>query len=188
MTVQAVFKRITSALEQAGIPYMFSGSFASAYYGSARSTQDIDIVIHAGLDQLRSFLSALPKSEYYAELGAALEAHQRQSMFNVIDLAAGWKIDFIVRKPRPYSQEEFRRRRQVILHGVSLFMTTAEDAIVSKLEWAKLGQSQRQIEDVAAILMAQRNLLDHSYLQQWVTELNLKTEWEEANRLAGPTI
>ena len=58
---------------------MLSGSFASAYYGASRSTQDIDLVIHASSEQLRSFTGApLPVSEYYAELDSALEARQRQ--------------------------------------------------------------------------------------------------------------
>ena len=47
MTIQDVFQRITSALDQAGIEYMLSGSFAAAFYGTARSTQDIDFVIRA---------------------------------------------------------------------------------------------------------------------------------------------
>jgi len=77
MSIQEVLQKITSALDQAGIAYMLSGSFASAYYGAARSTQDIDFVIHASSEQLRSFINALPVSEYYADLDSALEAHQR---------------------------------------------------------------------------------------------------------------
>ena len=185
MSVQDVLQRITSALDQAGIAYMLSGSFASAYYGAARSTQDIDFVIHASSEQLRSFIGALPPSEYYAELGFALEALQRQTMFNLIDQATGWKIDLIIRKSRAYSQEELGRRQRVNLHGVSLFMTTAEDAVISKLEWAKLAQSRRQIEDAAAILRARSEALDHDYLEKWVGELGLKQQWDDAQRAAG---
>ena len=65
--------------------------------------------------------------EYYADLDAALDAHQRQSLFNVIDLATGWKIDLIIRKSRAFSHEEFRRRQRVNLHNVSLFVASAED-------------------------------------------------------------
>ena len=185
MSIQDVLQRITSALDQAGIAYMLSGSFASAYYGAARSTQDIDFVIHANSKQLRSFIEALPVNEYYADLDSALEAHQRQSLFNVIDRATGWKIDLIIRKSRPYSQEELGRRQRVNLHGVSLFMTTAEDAVISKLEWAKLAQSRRQIEDAAAIFRARWDALDHSYLEKWIAELDLKKEWDDVQRLAG---
>jgi uncharacterized nucleotidyltransferase DUF6036 len=185
MSIQDVFQRITSALDQAGIAYMLSGSFASAYYGAARSTQDIDFVIHASSEQLRSFIEALPVVEYYADLDSALEAHHRQSLFNVIDQATGWKIDLIIRKSRPYSQEELERRQRVTLHGVSLFMTTAEDAVISKLEWAKLAQSRRQIEDAASILRARWDALDHSYLEKWIGELDLEKQWHDARRVAG---
>jgi len=133
---------------------------------------------------LHAFVGALPSNEYYADLHAALDAHQRQSMFNVIDLATVWKIDLIIRKSRAFSQEEFRRRQRVKLHDVSLFLATAEDAIISKLEWANLAQSRRQIEDVAAILRVRSDSLDHAYVEKWITELGLNEAWSEA-RLDG---
>jgi hypothetical protein len=185
MSIQDVLQRMTSALDRAEIAYMLSGSFASAYYGAARSTQDIDFVIHASSQQLRSFIEALPVSEYYADLDSALEAHQRQSLFNVIDQATGWKIDLIIRKSRPFSQEEFRRRQGVTLHDVPLFVASAEDVVISKLEWAKLAQSRRQIEDAAAILRVRSGALDHAYLAKWIGDLGLPDEWREAIQVAG---
>lgn len=185
MSVPDVFQRITTALDQAGIGYMVTGSFASAHYGAPRSTQDIDLVIEATPAQLQAFIEALPSKEYYADLAAGLDALQRQSLFNVIDLATGWKIDLIIRKSRPYSQEEFRRRQRVNLHNVSLFVASAEDVIISKLEWANLAESRRQIEDVATILRVRWDSLDHAYLEKWIAELGLKEEWGEARRAAG---
>jgi hypothetical protein len=41
MNAPDVFRRITSALDQAAIPYILPGSFASAYYAVPCSTQDI---------------------------------------------------------------------------------------------------------------------------------------------------
>jgi hypothetical protein len=185
MSVPDVFRRITTALDHAGIGYMLSGSFASAHYGAPRSTQDIDLVIEAAPAQLRAFVEALSGNEYYADLNSALEAHQRQSMFNVIDLATGWKIDLIIRKSRAFSQEEFRRRQRVSLNDVPLFVASAEDVVISKLEWARLAQSRRQIEDAAAILRMRWNALEHSYLDKWIAELDLKKEWDDAQRVAG---
>jgi hypothetical protein len=184
MSVPDVFRRITKALGQAGIGYMLSGSFASAHYGVPRSTQDIDLVIEASPAQLRAFVESLSGNEYYADLDSALGAHKRQSMFNVIDLATGWKIDLIIRKSRAFSQEEFRRRQRASLHDVSLFVASAEDVVISKLEWAKLAQSRRQIEDAAAILRIRWDALDHSYLEKWIVELDLKMEWDDALRVA----
>jgi hypothetical protein len=84
---------MTSALNRAGIDHMLTGSFASAHYGAPRSTLDIDIVIAGTPAQLRTFIQSLPSDEYYADLEVALDAQRRESLFNVIDLATGWKID-----------------------------------------------------------------------------------------------
>jgi hypothetical protein len=187
MTADDVFRRIITAFDQAGIAYMLSGSFASAYYGAARSTQDIDFVIEATPTKLEAMRQGLPQDEYYADFIALLEAHRRQSLFNVIDLKTGWKIDLIFRKERPFSVEEFRRRCQVEVHGVTLFIATAEDVMLSKLEWSKLSQSQRQLEDVVAILRSRWNLLDRSYLRKWVPALQLEAEWTASLSKAGLT-
>jgi hypothetical protein len=112
---------------------MLSGSFASAYYGSPRATQDIDLVIEATPVQLLAFVQLLPSEEYHADVDAALDAHKHESLFSVIDLASGWKIDLIIRKSRDFSEEEFRRRQLVKLEGLSLFVASAEDVVVSKL-------------------------------------------------------
>ncbi len=185
MSIPEVLQRITAALDQTGIAYMLTGSFASAHYGTPRSTQDIDLVIEATAGQLRAFLQSLPGDEYYAELDAALESHRRESLFNVIDLTTGWKIDLIFRKSRLFSREEFGRRQLVNLEGFRLFVATAEDVIVAKLEWAKLAKSERQIEDVAAILRLRWESLDKPYLERWISQLGLKDSWSVARRAAG---
>jgi hypothetical protein len=185
MSAPDVFRRITSALDQAGIPYMLTGSFASAYHGAPRATQDIDIVIAPNQQQLGVLKRLLPEDEYYVDLEAALDAYQRTSLFNIVDMATGWKVDFIIRKARAFSQEEFSRRTQVDVQGIRLFIASAEDVVISKLEWAKMGESQRQIEDVAGILRLRWDQLDRSYVERWVSELQLSEEWQRARRLAG---
>jgi len=185
MSFLEVLQRVTAALDRAGIPYMLTGSFASVFYGLPRSTQDIDIVISATTEQLQEFIAALPSTEYYSDLAAVVEAQRRESMFNIIDMRTNWKIDMIVRKSRAFSREEFSRRQQVSLEGVSLFVASAEDVIISKLEWSKLAQSQRQIEDAAGILKIRGDSLDRWYLDRWVRELGLTKEWNEARGIAG---
>jgi hypothetical protein len=185
MSPTDVLSRITASLTEAGAAYMLTGSFASAYYGASRSTQDIDLVIEATAEQLKNFVLGLPTGEYYADVSAALDALQRHSMFNVIDINSGWKIDLIIRKDRPFSREEFRRRRPVTLHGVSIFLASAEDVIISKLEWSKLAESQRQISDVARILQLRWQSLDRSYLGKWCAELKIENQWADARKAAS---
>jgi len=102
-----------------------------------------------------------------------MEAISRTTMFNVFDAASGYKADLIVRKARPFSVEEFSRRRSVDLLGLSLYIVAPEDAVLSKLEWAKAGQSERQYADALGIAIVQGEMLDWKYLRKWSTALDL---------------
>jgi len=185
MTSEQVFRELIGALDKAHIHYMVVGSFASSLYGAGRATLDIDIVVSATPDQIQAFLRLLPTTTYYFDVGAALEACRRKDMFNILDMNSGWKIDVIFEKPSVYHQRAFQRRTLAEIESVPLVAATAEDTIVSKLEWAKMGESSRQIEDVAGILKARLALLDRAYIEKWVGELGLTSEWDRARRLAG---
>lgn len=187
MTAEDVFPRVTGVLERAGIPYMLTGSFASSYYGVPRTTQDIDFVIAPTPDRLRSLAALLPATEYYFDLTGALEAQRREELFNIVDLATGWKIDFIIRKSRPFSLEEFDRRLAVEFQGMRLSVATAEDVLIAKLEWAKRGESQRQVEDAPGILRIRSGNLDRKYIENWVRELKLEDQWKAARQAADGT-
>ena len=185
MTSAPAFRPLIAALDQAGIPYMVVGSFASNLYGNGRGTQDIDIVMTANADQIRAFLSAFPVSQYYFDVEAALEACRRKSMFNILDMERGWKIDLIFQKTGAFHQQAFHRRTAAQIDGVDVFALTPEDVIISKLEWTKMGQSMRQIEDIAGVLRVQQGKLDHPYIEKWISELGLAEQWAQARRLAG---
>ena len=188
MTPPELFRRMVAALEDAAIPYMLTGSFASSYHGTPRASQDIDFVVAPSRDQLESFVRLLPESEFYVDLEAALHALAHQLQFNVVDLATGWKIDLIIRKSRPFSLEEFARREPVDFHGLRLFIARAEDIVVSKLEWARIGSSQRQLEDAAGILRVRGGDLDREYMEGWIQEFGLDAEYRKARELAGGDI
>jgi hypothetical protein len=180
LSVQNVFERVRAALESANVPYMVTGSFASSAHGTPRATNDIDIVIAPTRDQLLALLERFPESTYYSSREHALDALRDRSQFNVIDYGGMWKIDFIVRKDRAFSELELRRRARVEIAGVTLYAATPEDVLISKLEWSKLGESQRQIDDAAGIIRVQGDNLDTAYIQQWVARLGLENEWRAA--------
>ena len=185
MSSAEIFREIIGALDQTHIPYMVVGSFASNLYGAGRATQDIDLVLSATPEQIRTFLSLLPTTKYYFELNTALEACRHKDMFNILDMERGWKIDLIFEKPSAYHRQAFQRRTAAEIELVPLFAATAEDTIVSKLEWAKMGESLRQIEDVAGILRVRGESVDRPYIEKWVKELGLTSEWTRARKLAG---
>jgi hypothetical protein len=127
-----------------------------------------------------TLVEALLPDQFYVDADAAREAMQHRSMFNAIDRSA-WKIDFILRKARPFSIEEFSRRASVKILGVPVSIASPEDTIVAKLEWSKLsGSSERQRRDVAGILATMKGELDRDYIERWVHALDVELEWKAA--------
>jgi hypothetical protein len=184
-TPEQIIQRFAAILDDAGVPYMLTGSFASGFHGAPRATQDIDLVIAPNLGSLQRLLAALPSDRYYVSREAALDAYARESLFNIIDQDTGWKVDLICRKSRPFSVTEFDRRSEQSFFGYPIFVASAEDTLIAKLEWASLSQSERQLEDAAGILRTQGADLDSAYVTSWVTKLGLIAQWEKVKTLAG---
>jgi hypothetical protein len=184
MSIAKVFRDITKALERANILYMLTGSFASNLYGTGRATQDIDLVIAASPDEMQILAGFFKNTDYYFDLPQAIDAARQRSMFNILDMEHGWKIDLIFLKPGAYHQEAFRRKVPAEMEGVPIFAVTAEDLILAKLDWARMGESVRQIRDVAGVLKVQKSKLDLAYIEQWIKELGLDTQWIHARQLA----
>jgi hypothetical protein len=98
-----------------------------------------------------------------------------RTQFNAIGPDAS-KVDFIVRRDRPFSVEEFGRRERADLLGTPGFVTTAEDLVLAKLEWASVSGSERQLRDVAGIL-AIADALDTAYIDRWAGTLGVADAW-----------
>lgn len=101
MNVPEVFQTIKGKLDQSGITYMLTGSFASAYYGAARSTQDIDLVIEAtGRDNGATLpaqqrtrqaggAAAAVNAEFAARESVNVESSEAQAVVRVVILLDG---------------------------------------------------------------------------------------------------
>lgn len=184
--LKELLERLVRLFEDSGVPFMIAGSFASAAHGLPRTTQDLDVVIEPPDEAaLLRLVSGMPADDYYVDRDAARDAWSRRSIFNVIDQASGWKVDLIVRKERPFSREEFQRRTKLSILDVPVYVATAEDTIIAKLEWSKHGGgSERQRRDVAGILVTLGDALDRTYVERWVDSLDLRDEWNAARRTA----
>ena len=170
-------RRLVRILDQHGIPYMLTRSIATSYHGRPRATHDADIVIDPTDQQLELLVHDLSTDFYVDPAGARMALDQRRQ-FNAIETQHACKIDLIIRKDRPFSLEEFRRRQRVDLafdHPVAI--VTPEDAILSKLEWArKSGDSERQMRDAAGVLEI-NPALDRVYIERWASELGVSDLW-----------
>ena len=183
MTFGELLATVIGILDRSDIPYMITGSLASSYHGEPRATRDADIVIAPEVAAIEPLVGGLLAAGFYVDRDVALAAMTAQTQFNAIGPDA-MKVDFMMRRDRPFSMEEFSRRQPADLLGTPGFVATAEDIILAKLEWAKATGSDRQLDDVAGIL-AIASELDLEYVERWARVLGVDHAWQTIRDAGG---
>ena len=150
---------------------------ASALHGVVRSTLGADMIAEIHLPQISSLVKELG-DDFYADEEMIRDAIIHHSSFNLIHLVTMFKVDVFILKERPFDRAQFQRWVEQLLTTnpeQKAFMTTAEDIILAKLEWYRLGNeiSDRQWRDILGVLKVQAGRLDMDYLRKWAVELNV---------------
>ncbi len=174
---------VVTVLEQLGVAYRIGGSVASSALGVPRSSLDVDVVCELALEHVGTFVGQL-ESAYYADAEMIRDAIRRRSSFNLIHLETMMKVDVFVRKDGPYDREVFGRATRCSLEEATreFDLTTAEDIVLRKLEWFRLGGevSERQWLDVLGVLRVQQSSIDGPYLRRWAASLGVTDLLERA--------
>jgi hypothetical protein len=174
---------LVQALDQLGIVYYIGGSISSSIHGTPRRTQDVDVIVAMQLNQVQPFVQAL-QSDYYLDEQALKDAIRHGLPYNVIHLDTMMKVDLIPLKKRAFTQEEARRAQPQVLEPgtLPLRVASAEDAVLTKLEWFEMGgrSSGRQWSDIIGILRRQGTAIDLSYLRRWADALGVRDLFEQA--------
>jgi hypothetical protein len=180
MSQQELLKKVIQALDQAGIQYMITGSVVSSLQGEPRSTHDIDMVVAIQSSKAHDLAEAFPPSDYYLDKDSIIDAINRQSMFNLIDLKGGDKVDFWILTDDPFDQSRFSRRYSEKFMGLKMQVSSPEDTILAKLRWAKLsGGSEKQFTDALRVYEVQFGKLNIDYMEQWSKKLKVESLWKQ---------
>ncbi len=185
----AVTLLVIEVLDQLGVAYLVGGSLASTVHGELRTTLDADLVADLHPEHIAPFVKALA-SAFYVDEGMIREALDRRGGFNLIHLETMFKVDVFVPKLRAFDREQMRRRaRHVVVAEpeLAIYVATAEDTILAKLEWYRLGGgvSERQWRDVIGVITVQAERLDTAYLRCWAPSLGVADLFEQALAEAG---
>jgi Nucleotidyltransferase of unknown function (DUF6036) len=176
----STLKLVIARLDDAGIAYMVTGSVAVSLYAEPRMTRDVDLVVELEpADSAR--VIGMFDNDFTCDADRIRDAITRRSMFNLIHTGAVVKIDVIVRKDNPYRKEEFRRRRLATIDGVEMWVVSAEDLVLSKLDWARDSRSEVQFRDVRNVIAAQRSL-DWPYVEGWAARIGVLDLLNEVRR------
>ena len=131
--------------------------------------------------------------DFYADEQMIQNAIQRRTSFNLIHLETMFKVDIFLPKARPLDSEQLNRRIKRVIDKETArkaYFASAEDTILAKLEWYRLGGevSEQQWRDIQGILQLRGDQLDLKHLQTWATALRIDDLLERAlKEAAGKT-
>jgi hypothetical protein len=143
-------RRVVKNFNATGIDYMFTGALAASYYGTPRTTMDIDIVVKVAREELQTLVALLRKA------GMQVDERKIDDAFK-----SGFKIITLKDKRTPFtldvilSDKKLEKKAGTIL-GLPTFYQTPEGLILSKLRMIKATfpeeRALKDKDDVKAIL------------------------------------
>ncbi len=177
LEVIAVFIRLD-------ITYALGGSWASSLLGEPRFTRDADLTVAPFHGKEKALCNSFGE-DYYLSPEAIQGALQNRTSFNIINFNVGFKVDVFIQKDRPFDRSFLDRSRPLELPYLprqTVNVVSAEDIILLKLEWFRMGgeTSDGQWRDVLGVLQTQVGKLDEGYLDHWAAELKLSDLLAEA--------
>jgi hypothetical protein len=172
MVYKEVVNRVVGLLDKVKVPYVIVGALATGYYGLARSTRDVDVLIFSDEKMLKRLVSRARKAKFMLVSGA-------ESAVGALTLEAreGYRVD-IWKAGKDHDILAIDRRKKRSLLGVRAWMVSPEDLILQKV-W--MGRPL-DIMDAAAVMVRQKGKLDVKYMRKWARELG---KADVFNELAG---
>lgn len=169
MNLEDLATRVLDAADATGVPFMVVGAIAAGAYGVPRSTRDIDLLVavHSGggitamIEALEHLLVFDPQTQF-----DTLTWGRRQ--VGVTKTDPRFKVELFEMFDDPFVQEEFSRRRQMMVPYLKreTWLPTPEDVIVQKLRWGR----SKDLDDVRDVLAVQGpETLDMEYIGKWCT-------------------
>lgn len=181
MSQQELLAKVIATLDDNGVDHMLTGSMASSLQGEPRATHDVDVVVAIKETDIEELVAAFPAPRYYLSAESIHEAISHRSMFNLLDVVEGDKVDFWILTGQPFDKSRFSRKYTEDVMGMQVKVSSPEDTILAKLLWAlKSGGSEKQYTDALRVFEVQHGNLDLSYLWKWAIHLGVEEMW---NRL-----
>ena len=95
---------------------------------------------------------AFPSPEFYLDENSIRKALADRSMFNLIHVKEGDNVDFWMLTDEEFDRSRFSRRREELIFGTRLYVSSPEDTILTKLRWSRLsGGSEKQFIDALRV-------------------------------------
>jgi hypothetical protein len=124
-------------------------------------------------------VAAFPQPEFYLSDESIRDAILNSFQFNVIHIASGNKIDFILPRDDRWAKVRMARRRAVrLLPDRDVYTAAPEDVIIGKLWYYSEGGGDRHLRDIAGILRITGEGVDRAEVERWARELDYLEIWQ----------
>jgi predicted nucleotidyltransferase len=153
---------VTSYLDEQRVPYAVIGGMAVQYWGEARQTGDVDIVVLVRPDETANFLETAVQ-RFRPRIDDAVGFALANRVLLIYG-SSGTPVDISLGIPG-YEEDAVGRAVSIDLPGGrAIRIISAEDLIIHKC----IAGRPRDIEDVELVLVRQRLSVDHDYIAQWL--------------------
>lgn len=157
-------KRSVKALNESNIEYVVIGGLTAIKYGRPRSTMDIDVIVRIDPKQekhLDALIQTFIRNDLELDILDLETSLLQGEHVPVFDKCSPYRIDLKTVHDK-LDTSSLKNRRKTEIFGVETWIESPEDLIIAKLVYG----GQQDEEDVLAVILAQKDELNISYLQK----------------------
>jgi Nucleotidyl transferase AbiEii toxin, Type IV TA system len=176
--VTDALNHVWAALEPFKLPMALMGGLAAAVWKHPRNTRDVDLLVDVRDLSPDELVEALKRAGMRPKREPAVLPVGDQRIIQLLYQPPGTFLDIqvdLLLADSAYQQEALTRARPAKLddeHQIAVL--SCEDLIVHKLLAGRIVDRA----DVAALLRANRAILDQTYLNGWLAQLKLLADFE----------
>ena len=177
--VLQTLKHVWQNLAPLQVPIALMGGLAVAVWKHPRLTRDVDILVGIDPNKSEELIQVLKKAGLKPKRSPAVLVIGNQQIIQFLYQPSGTFVDIqvdLLLAEGEYQKQALTRCQSTPLPGLDIVISflSCEDLLLHKLISGRILDTA----DAAALLRANRTVLDFAYLQTWLARLNLEKEWQ----------
>jgi hypothetical protein len=160
---------VLDRLDGLGWRWYLTGSWALAMYAEPRMTRDIDVVLETTFADYESRIRPAFDADFLVNDPIDVGGRWIGGLIHRVEVV---RVDLMFGRSDPWARSAMERRARLDHPTLGpVWVLTAEDLVLAKLEWSE-GTSELQLRDVRSLLRLVDGL-DWGYLERYAAVLGI---------------